>query len=110
MDAGYGNNSDLRADITALQLTYVAGIQSNTTAWAAGTGPLPAKKWSGRGRPPKRLQRDAEHWPVSVKNIALGLPERRRDAADRQVQQHHQPEPDRIEPKACDQRAGRSAQ
>src|SRR5262245_58813324 len=28
MDAGYGNNSDLRADITALQLTYVAGIQS----------------------------------------------------------------------------------
>ena len=61
MDAGYGNNSDLRADITALQLTYVAGIQSNTTVWAPGTGPLPAKKWSGRGRPPKRLQRDAEH-------------------------------------------------
>ena len=75
-DAGYGNNSDLRADITALQLTYVAGIQSNTTVWAPGTGPLPAKKWSGRGRPPKRLQRDAEHWPVSVKDLALGLPKR----------------------------------
>jgi SRSO17 transposase len=76
MDAGYGNNSDLRADITALQLTYVAGIQSNTTVWAPGTRPLPAKKWSGRGRPPKRLQRDAEHWPVSVKDLALGLPKR----------------------------------
>jgi SRSO17 transposase len=76
MDAGYGNNSDLRADITALQLTYVAGIQSNTTVWAPGTGPLPAKKWSGRGRPPKRLQRDAEHSPVSVKDLALGLPKR----------------------------------
>lgn len=75
-DAGYGNNSDLRADITALGLTYVAGIQSNTTVWAPGTGPLPAKKWSGRGRPPKRLQRDAEHQPISVKDLALGLPRR----------------------------------
>jgi SRSO17 transposase len=27
MDAGYGNNSDLRAAITALRLTYVVGIQ-----------------------------------------------------------------------------------
>ena len=26
LDAGYGNNSDLRADITALGLTYAAGI------------------------------------------------------------------------------------
>jgi SRSO17 transposase len=34
MDAGYGNSSELRADITALGLTYVAGIQSNTTVWA----------------------------------------------------------------------------
>jgi SRSO17 transposase len=76
MDAGYGNNSDLRADITALQLAYVAGIQSNTTVWAPGTGPLPAKKWSGRGRPPKLLQRDDEHQPVSVKDLALGLPTR----------------------------------
>jgi SRSO17 transposase len=51
VDAGYGNNSELRADITALELTYVAGILSNTTVWAPGTGPLPAKKWSvGDGR------------------------------------------------------------
>ena len=74
MDAGYGNNSELRADITALELTYVAGILSNTTVWAPGTGPQPAKKWSGRGRPPKLLQRDAKHRPVSVKELALGLP------------------------------------
>jgi len=76
MDAAYGNNSDLRADITALRLAYVVGILSNTTVWAPGTGPLPAKKWSGRGRPPKRLRRDAEHWPVSVKDLALGLSKR----------------------------------
>ena len=76
MDAAYGNNSDLRTDITALRLAYVVGILSNTTVWAPGTGPLPAKKWSGRGRPPKRLRRDAEHWPVCVKDLALGLPKR----------------------------------
>jgi SRSO17 transposase len=64
----------VRADITALELTYIAGILSNTTVWPPGTGPLPAKKWSGQGRPPKLLRRDAKHQPVSVKELALGLP------------------------------------
>jgi SRSO17 transposase len=76
LDAGYGNNSNLRADITTLGLSYVAGILSNTTVWASGTGPLPPKTWSGRGRPPKRLRRDAKHWPISVKDLALSLPKR----------------------------------
>jgi SRSO17 transposase len=76
MDSAYGNNSDLRADITALGLSYVVGILSNTTVWAPDTGPLPAKKWSGRGRLPKLLRRDAKHRPVSVKELALGLPKR----------------------------------
>src|SRR5262249_683240 len=76
LDAGYGNNSELRADITALGVSYGAGILSNPTVWAAGRGPLPPKRWSGRGRPPKRLRRDAKHWPVSVKNLALSLPKR----------------------------------
>ena len=76
MDAGYGNNSELRADISALELSYVAGILSNVTVWPRGTGPLPPKLWSGRGRPPKLLQRDAKHRPVSVKELALGLPKR----------------------------------
>jgi SRSO17 transposase len=74
MDAGYGNHSDLRSDISALELRYVAGILSNTTVWAPGTGPLPAKAWSGRGRPPTLLRRDAAHRPVSVKALALDLP------------------------------------
>ncbi len=76
LDAGYGNNSELRAAITALEVTYVAGILSNTTVWAPGTGPLPAKKWSGRGRPTRLLRRDARHQPVSVKELALGLSKR----------------------------------
>jgi SRSO17 transposase len=76
MDAGYGNNSELRADITVLGLAYVAGILSTTTVWAPGTGPLPAKKWSGIGRPPTLLRRDGKHQPISVKEFALGLPKR----------------------------------
>jgi len=75
LDAGYGNNSELRAEITALGLTYVAGILSNTTVWAPGTGPLPPKTWTpGHGRPTKRLRRDSAHRPVKVKDLALSLP------------------------------------
>ena len=76
LDAGYGNNSELRADITALDLTYVAGILSTTTVWPPGTAPLPPKRWSGRGRPTMRLRRDARHQPISVKGLALGLSKR----------------------------------
>jgi SRSO17 transposase len=76
MDAGYGNSGDLRADITALKLAYVAGILSTTAVWGPGQEPLPAKPWSGRGRPPTLLRRNANHRPVSVKDLALGLPRR----------------------------------
>jgi SRSO17 transposase len=74
MDAGYGPHSELRAAITALGLAYVAGILSNTTVWAPGTGPLPPMAWTGRGRPTKRLRRDAQHRPVKVKDLAMSLP------------------------------------
>ena len=76
LDAGYGNNSALRADITSLGLTYAAGILSTTTVWAQGARPLPAKPWSGRGRPPKLMRRDDKHRPVAVKALALSLPKR----------------------------------
>jgi SRSO17 transposase len=76
LDAGYGNSSALRADMTALDLTYVAGIQSTTTVWSPGTAPLAPKRWSGRGRPTTRLRRDARHQPVCVKALALGLSKR----------------------------------
>jgi SRSO17 transposase len=76
MDAGYGCNTNLRAGISALALHYVAGILSQTSVWVSGTGPLPPKKWSGRGRRPKLVRRDDKHQPVSVKELALGLPKR----------------------------------
>jgi SRSO17 transposase len=75
-DAGYGCNTNLRTGISALALPYVAGILSQTSVWVSGTGPLPPKKWSGRGRRPKLVRRDDKHQPVSVKELALGLPKR----------------------------------
>jgi SRSO17 transposase len=41
MDAGYGTDTDLRTSITELGLSYVAGIQPQTSVWAPGTGPQP---------------------------------------------------------------------
>ena len=63
-------------EFSALGLRYVAGILPNTSVWTSGVGPLPPKKWSGQGRPPKLIRRDAKHQPVSVKQLALGLPKR----------------------------------
>ena len=74
LDAGYGNDTGLREGVSALGLSYVAGILSNTSVWAQGSMPLPPPPWSGRGRRPKRLRRDAQHQPVTVKALALGLP------------------------------------
>ncbi|TSD82734.1 transposase [Mycobacterium sp. KBS0706] len=74
MDAGYGADTRLRTEITVLGLTYVAVIQPHTSVWAPGTGPLPPKPWSGRGRPTSRTRRDAEHRPIQAKALALDLP------------------------------------
>ena len=72
-DAGYGANSDFRAGVSALNLPYVVGIQSTPSVWPPGQAPLPPKPWSGRGRRPCNVQRDDEHKPVSVKDLALSL-------------------------------------
>src|SRR4051812_14066196 len=72
MDAGYGTNTRLREEISALGLSYVAGIPPQTSVWPPGTAPL--LPWSGRGRRPKLMRRDTEHHPVSVKALALDLP------------------------------------
>jgi SRSO17 transposase len=74
MDAGYGNDTGLRTEITTLGLRYVAGIGPNTSVWPPGTGPLPAPPGRGIGRPPKLLRRDEQHQPISAKVLALSLP------------------------------------
>jgi SRSO17 transposase len=74
MDAGYGVNTALRDGVTALGLSYVAGIQPQTSVWKQGEGPLPPKPFRGNGRPPKLMRRDDEHQPVSARELALSLP------------------------------------
>jgi SRSO17 transposase len=73
-DAGYGADMDFQAGLLDLGLAYVAGILPNTSIWLPGTGPLPAKPWSGRGRPPTRLRREPGHQPVAVEAFARALP------------------------------------
>src|SRR5262249_49784214 len=74
-DAGYGNDTGFRAEVTDLQMAYVVGIQGSTTVWKPGEEPKPAPPRKGNtGRPRKLLQRDAKNQPVSVKDIALSLP------------------------------------
>ena len=73
-DAGYGTDTDFRDGITEIGLPYAVGIQSSSSLWPPGAKPLPPKQWSGRGRPTSAIRRDAEHQPVSAKQLALGLP------------------------------------
>lgn len=74
MDPAYGCDGKLRGGLSELGLSYVAGILPTTTVWRPGEAPLPPMSWSGRGRRPTRLHRDATHQPLSVKALALALP------------------------------------
>ena len=74
-DAGYGNGTPFRTAITEYGLQYMVGVESSTTVWEPGQQPLPAPpRRPGRGAPPKRLQRNPDHQPVSAKQLALDLP------------------------------------
>jgi SRSO17 transposase len=74
-DAAYGNDSAFREGITKLGLRYAVGVHENITVWQPGETPRPKPRRTGRGRPPTRLHRDAQHRPVAVKDLALSLPE-----------------------------------
>src|SRR6202158_6438259 len=69
IDAAYVNGSRLRTGMTVLGVTYVAGIQPNTLVWPSGTGPR------RRGKPLNNTGRRDEPDLISVKEVALGLPE-----------------------------------
>lgn len=66
-DAGYGADGGFRRGLTELGLTYAVGVQPTLSVWRPGEGPLPPKAWSGKGRPPKLMQRSADHQPLSAK-------------------------------------------
>jgi SRSO17 transposase len=72
-DAAYGINTAFRDELTRLKLQYVVGVQSSLTVWEPGKQPLPAGPRKATGRPPRFLQRSADHQPVSVKQLAMSL-------------------------------------
>jgi SRSO17 transposase len=72
-DAAYGINTEFRDGLTQLGLQYVVGVQSSMTVWEPGKQPLPAKPRGKMGRPPRLLQRNTDHQPVSVKQLAMKL-------------------------------------
>jgi SRSO17 transposase len=41
-DAGYGNDTSFRQALTAMELAYVMGVQSNVSVWKPGEEPKPA--------------------------------------------------------------------
>jgi len=73
-DTAYGNETKFRERISELGLPYVLGIQASVSVWPPGQAPLPKRKWKGSGRRPKRLQRDAQHHPIAVRELAMSLP------------------------------------
>ena len=70
MDVAYGNDSRLRAGMTALQVRYVAGIQPNTLMWRSGTGPR------RKDKPLNNTGRRDEPDLISAKEVMLGLSKR----------------------------------
>ena len=72
-DAGYGIDTAFRDQLSARQLQYVVGVTSVVSVWREGEAPLAPAPWSGQGRKPKLLRRDAQHRPVSVKALAMTL-------------------------------------
>ena len=84
-DAGYGTDTAFRMQLSKMELHYVVGIMSTVSVWNPGPVPKPAPADQGTGRPPRLLQRDRKHQPVSVKQLAESLPaEAWKDVAWRQ--------------------------
>ena len=69
MDSAYGNDSQLRSNLTQLRLSYVAGVQANCMVWA------PGKRPRRRGKLPNNTGRRDEPDLQSVEEVALGLPQ-----------------------------------
>ncbi|MGH8323152.1 MAG: IS701 family transposase [Steroidobacteraceae bacterium] len=74
-DAGYGSDTAFREAVTALGLPYIMGVGPTTSVWPPDVRPLAQTK-PRRGPPLLRLRRDDEREPISVKELALNLPER----------------------------------
>ena len=74
-DAGYGVDNTFRQTLSDMGLLYTVGITSAIVVWPPGVQPLPPKPYRGTGRPPVVPMRTATLQPMSVKALAMSLPE-----------------------------------
>lgn len=74
-DAAYGNDTNYRDELSALNLTYAVSIQGSTTVWRPDEAPLaPPPRRGKRGKVPIRLQRTDHQRPISAEAFAHELP------------------------------------
>jgi SRSO17 transposase len=73
-DAAYGTEAHFRLRLSELGLPYMVGIVSSLSVWPPGVEPLPAKRYSGRGRPPLAPRRSRRRQPLPVSGLAQSLP------------------------------------
>jgi SRSO17 transposase len=73
-DAAYGDETAWRERLSAQGLHYAVGIRSSDTLWWGTHQPAAMPALAGRGRPRRRVQRDAEHQPISAAALARELP------------------------------------
>ena len=74
-DAGYGIDYAFRQGLSDMGLAYMVGITAAVVVWPPGVQPLPPKSYSGMGRPSVMPRRTAVRQPMSVKALALALPD-----------------------------------
>ena len=74
-DEVYGSNRQFRNGVAELKLDYSLAVRSTTTVWALERQPLPPKPWKGKGPRAIRMRRDQAHQPITVQQLAQGLPE-----------------------------------
>ena len=73
-DGAYGMVTEFREELTRRGFSYAVNIPGDLSFWAPGESPLPPKRWSGQGRPPSLLRRDARHKPRSAEALIRALP------------------------------------
>jgi len=74
-DAGYGVDNAFRQALSDMGLLYAVGVTSAVVVWPPGVQPLPPKRYRGVGRPPVVPRRTATLQPMSVKALAMSLPQ-----------------------------------
>jgi SRSO17 transposase len=73
-DAGYGDDTGFRDDLTAIGMSYAVNIKGTTTVWRPGEEPLlPHQRTGRRGPAATRLAYSAEQRPISAFNLAREL-------------------------------------